>query len=366
VLIDTFSWHYVLYLGIPFALLGIALSNLFLPTRAATGPRPGFDWIGMFLLCVCLGTLLSGLTNAQRLGWSSDPILLLFVAALLALGAFIVWELRIDRPMLEIRVFGHLPFAAAALVSFIMGAGLFGSTYLLPLFVQTMQGYTPTQAGLLLMPAGLMLVLLFPVAGYFSDRMSPGLPIGLGMLVFAGSSWLTAGLTIHTSFALLAWWAVLSRVGLGLVFPALTASSIQVLPPEMVGQGSGLVNFTRQLGGAFGVNLLAVMLERRTLFHADALTASQTGNHAATMIFLERTLHRLEAAGLPEFQQMPVALSHLSQAIVSEAGTLAFQDGFIVVAIVFLAALGPTWLLQRAWRASMASRAPMLARQSIA
>lgn len=366
VLIDTFSWHYVLYLGIPFALLGIALSNLFLPTRAATGPRPGFDWIGMFLLCVCLGTLLSGLTNAQRLGWNSDPILLLFVAALLALGAFIVWELRIVRPMLEIRVFGHLPFAAAALVSFIMGAGLFGSTYLLPLFVQTMQGYTPTQAGLLLMPAGLMLVLLFPVAGYFSDRMSPGLPIGLGMLVFAGSSWLTAGLTIHTSFALLAWWAVLSRVGLGLVFPALTASSIQVLPPEMVGQGSGLVNFTRQLGGAFGVNLLAVMLERRTLFHADALTASQTGNHAATMTFLERTLHRLEAAGLPDFQQMPVALSHLSQAIVSEAGTLAFQDGFIVVAIVFLAALGPTWLLQRAWRASMASRASMLARQSIA
>ncbi len=358
VLIDTFNWHYVFFLGIPFALLGVLLSNLFLPTRTTTGPRPRFDWLGMGLLCVFLGTLLSGLSNAQRLGWDSDFILGLFVVAFLAAAAFLAWELHVDKPMLDLKVFTHLPFLAAAMVSFIMGAGLFGSTYLLPLFVQTVQGYTPTQAGLLLMPAGFILVLLFPLAGYLADRMSAGLLIGVGMLVFAWASYLMAGLSIHTSFAALAWWAVLSRVGLGIVFPALTASSLRVLPHDMMGQGSGSINFMRQLGGAFGINLLAVLLERRVQFHADALAASQTPGHAPTLEFLERVARGLQAAGMPDPEQLPAALAVLAQAIVSEANTLAFHDGFLAAAVVFLLALGPTWLMHRALRRPMPGPVP--------
>src|SRR5690606_23240708 len=285
-LIDSFSWRYVFYLGIPFAVIGILLSNLFLPTRAQAGPRPGFYWGGMVLLCIFLGTLLNGLTNAQRQGWTSDPILLQFAIAIVAAGAFVWWEIRTAKPMLDLRLFANLPFSAAALVSFIMGAGLFGSTYLVPLFVQTIQGLSPTQAGLLLMPSGFVLVLIFPLAGRLSERVPEGYLIGGGMLIFAWSSYLTASVSIDTTFWTLVWWTVLSRIGLGLVFPSLTAGSLKVLPRELVGQGSGAVNFVRQLGGAFGVNLLAVFLERRTMLHADALAATQTSDNPATMDLL--------------------------------------------------------------------------------
>jgi len=348
VLIDAFSWHYVFYLGIPFAVLGVVLSNLFLPTRAASGPAPRFDWGGMMLLCVFLGTLLNGLTHAQRLGWDSTSILAQFAISVLAIGAFVVWELHTDKPMLDLKVFSHLPFAAAGLVSFILGAGLFGSIYLLPLFVQTIQGLTPTQAGLLLMPSGFVLVLIFPLAGNLSDRMPAGLLVGVGMVIFAWSAYLTAQVTIDTSFALLAWWAVLSRIGLGFVFPSLTAGSLKVLPRDLVGQGAGTVNFMRQLGGAFGVNLLAVLLERRTEFHADALAATQTAGNSTTMALLGRVADGVRAAGLPEFQQDSAALSFLGQVISAQANTRAFQDGFLVIMITFLVALGPTWLLHRA------------------
>ena len=349
-LIDTFSWHYVFFLGIPFAVLGILLSIVFLPTKSSQGPRPGFDWIGMLLLCVFLGTVLNALTNAQRQGWGSDPIVLQFLIAAGAAGGFIWWEVRTEKPMLDLRLFGNLPFSAASVVAFIMGAGLFGSTYLLPLFVQTIQGLTATQAGVLLMPSGMVLVLIFPLAGKLSDRLPPGLLIGVGMLIFAYSAYLTGSVSIHTAFWTLAWWTVISRIGLGFVFPSLTAASLKVLPYELVGQGSGAVNFIRQLGGAFGVNLLAIFLERRTLFYADALTATQTSDNSATTELVSKVAELMKTAGLPDFQQVPAAILFLSQSIAIQANTLAFQDGFLVVMAVFLAALAPTWMLHRAQR----------------
>ena len=264
-LIDSFSWHYVFFLGIPFAIIGMVLANLFLPGRMQSGPRPGFDWGGMALLCTFLGTLLNGLTNAQRQGWTSDPILAQFAIATLAAIAFIWWEIRTAKPMLDLRLFANIPFAAASLVSFIMGAGLFGSTYLVPLFVQTVQGLTPTQAGLLLMPSGFILVLIFPIAGRLSDRLPEAYLIGAGMLIFAWSSYLSVEVSVHTTFWTLAWWTVLSRIGLGFVFPSITAASLKVLPPELVGQGSGAVNFVRQLGGAFGVRLCCNVLNTGTV-----------------------------------------------------------------------------------------------------
>lgn len=349
-LIDSFSWHYVFFLGIPFAVLGIVLSNLFLPGRMQAGPRPGFDWGGMALLCLFLGFLLNALTNAQRQGWMSDPILAQFALAALAAAGFVWWEIRTAKPMLDLRLFANLPFAAASLVAFIMGAGLFGSTYLVPLFVQTIQGFTPTQAGLLLMPSGFVLVLIFPIAGRLSDRVPAGYLIGAGMFIFAWSSWLTASISIDTTFSTLAWWTVISRIGLGLVFPSLTAGSLKVLPRDLIGQGSGAMNFVRQLGGAFGVNLLSVFLERRTMLHADALAATQTSDNPATMDLLARVAGIVRSTGLPDFQQLPAALQFLGQVISIQANTLAFHDGFIIVTLIFLIALVPTWLLHRAER----------------
>jgi hypothetical protein len=229
-----------------------------------------------------------------------------------------------------------------------VGAGLFGSTYLLPLFVQTIQGFTPTDAGLLLMPSGFVLVVIFPIAGRLSDRLQPGILIGFGLIVFCYACWLTASADINTSFGDLAYWTALTRVGLGLLFPALTAGSLRVLPRELLAQGSGAVNFTRQLGGALGTNLLAVILERRTAFHADALMSTQhMGNHA-TLEYITTMTQIMSRAGLAAWQQLDAATLYLAQMVIPQATTMAYRDGFLITAAVFAFALLPTIILQRA------------------
>src|SRR5262249_40403439 len=152
---------------------------LFLPSsREPKETAPTFDAVGFGLLCLFLAVGLNALSNGQKEGWSSDPILLQFLIAAVALAAFIFWERRTAKPLLDLRLFSVFPSTAASIVSFVMGAGLFGSTYLLPLFVQTIQGMTPTDAGLLLMPSGFVLVVIFPIAGRLSDRLQPGLLVG--------------------------------------------------------------------------------------------------------------------------------------------------------------------------------------------
>jgi len=356
-LIDAFDWRWVFYLGLPPGILAMVLANLFVPGRDAAGLRPGFDWMGLGLLVAFLASLLNALTNAQRLGWSSDPILLQFAISVAAATGFIFWELRTAKPMLDMRLFRNIPFASASVVAFIMGAGMFGSTYLVPLFVQTIQGFTPTQAGLLLMPSGFVLVLIFPLAGRLSDKLPAALLIGLGMALFAWSSWLTASVEINTGFWTLAWWTILSRVGLGFVFPAISAGPLKTLPRELIGQGSGAMNFIRQLGGAFGVNLLSVFMERRTMLHADAFASTQTSDNPATMALLQEVGGIMHVAGLPDTQVMAGAAQFLGQTIVIQANTAAFRDGFIVVTLVFLIALIPTAIMHYAVRRTTSSRA---------
>ena len=142
---------------------------------------------------------------------------------------------------------------------------------------------------------------------------------------------------------------------MGLIFPALSVGSLRVLPANLIAQGSGTINFARQLGGAFGVNLLAVMLERRTMFHADALAATQTPDNSATMAFLSQVANLTRAAGLPDIQQLPAAAWFLGQTVYLQASTMSYRDCFLVTAIVFAAALLPTWLLDRGAKAPVRS-----------
>jgi len=348
VLMDAFDWRFVFYLGLPFSGIAILLANLFLPHREESGPIPPFDFVGMAVLSIFLAVLLSTLSNAQRLGWDSNIILLGFVISAASAIGFVIWEMYTSKPMLDMRLFKNVAFSSASVIAFIMGAGLFGSTYLLPVFVQQIQGMTPTQAGLLLMPSGFAMLLVFPIAGRLSDKVPAPIMIGAGMAVFAGSSWLMTAVNVHTAFWTLAWWTILSRVGLGLVFPAISSGALKVLPLHLLGQGSGASNFIRQLGGAFGVNLLTVFIERRTIMHADAFAATQTSDNATTMELLREVAGLMHASGLPDSQLLPAAASFLGQTVVIQSSNAAFQDGFFIVCGIFLLALVPTWFMWRA------------------
>jgi EmrB/QacA subfamily drug resistance transporter len=347
VIVDNFGWRAMFFLGVPFALLGLMLGLAFLP-----GPSPGagsrrrFDGLGFALLVIALLALLTGLASGQREGWASNRVTMeLCIAALAAVG-FILWELRTDAPMLNPRLFAVRGFACSAAVGLVYGAALFGSTYLVPLFVQTIQGYTATRAGLLLMPAGLAMVIVFPIAGRLADRLPPYVPIGAGLLLFGISTWLMTGIGTDTPFWTFALWILLGRVGFGLAMPSMNAGALRALPPRWVGQGSGAVNFARQFGGALGVNLLSIHLERQTQLYAQALTATQEGR-PVTREVLRRVEGLLAQDGLDDVTRQAVAQDFLAQMILSQASMLAFRATFLVVALACLAALVPVAIMRR-------------------
>jgi EmrB/QacA subfamily drug resistance transporter len=345
VLIDNFNWRFIFFLPMFVSAGAMLLGSAFLPGREDDAKDLNFDWGGFLLLAAGMALMLTGLSNGQREGWHSDFILWHFTLAALCIVSFVAWQLNAAQPLVELRVFANFQFTAAALVAVIYGAGIFGSTYLVPLFVQTVQRATPLEAGLLLMPAGLVMGALMPFGGYMSDRIPARTLIVAGLLFFAASAFWLAAADVNMPFFIVAFTVVLSRIGLALIKPALSVSALRALRPELLGQGAGMINFARQLGGAFGVNLLSVMLDRRTFLHSDALTSLQTPANGATHELIVTMENLLAHAGVAEDLQRPGALYFLGKVVHAQAYTMGFRDSFLVVGIVFLLALIPAWIM---------------------
>lgn len=342
-LVDSFSWRYVFFLGVPISLLCIPLTLMFAPGRATDSPRQRLDVLGLALASAAITLLLVGLTNGEREGWNEDLTLLEIGSALLLFALFVLWQRRASQPLMNLAVFRSRQFSVMVLAGFVLGGGLFGSTYILPLFLQVTQGLTPTDAGLALMPAGLVMALVFPLCGRLADRVPARTLMSAGIVIFAVSFVLMTRADANTGFWLLAWWMVIGRIGIALAMPSLNIGAIGAVPPEMVHQASGTLNFLRQLGGAFGVNLLSMALERRHSFHIDALAATQRPDNVMTRELLGALQHQLERAGLTAAEQVQVSMNWLGQALGEQAMMLAFRDSFWITAAAFLATLVPLW-----------------------
>lgn len=355
VLIDTFSWHYVFYLGVPFSMVCVPLALLFLPDRE--GPRPDhpLDWGGLVTLTVAITSLLIGLSNGQKEGWSSDYILACFAISVVFSGGFIYWERHTDHPLLDLQVFGYRQFLIMAIVCFVSGAGLYGSTYIVPLFLQLVQNLTPTDAGLAMMPAGFALALSMPLGGRLSDMFDHRWLMTIGTLGFALSFYLMTIADADTAIWQFALWLVIGRIAVALIMPVLNVGSLQALPATLIHQGSGTVNFMRQLGGAFGVNLLSVAMSQRAQFHLDALFATQRYDNATTMQTLTILQQELVRTGLAPVEKMYVAAGHLAAMLSQQATILSFRDGFWIITVAFLLTLVPIWFLGRTTRTAPAT-----------
>jgi MFS transporter, DHA2 family, multidrug resistance protein len=236
-MIEYFSWRYVFFISLPFCLIAAVMGLMFMPTRSIPARIPPFDWLGFALLCTGLFGLMTGIADGQREGWSSDVIVLRLMIGAVAGVAFILWELHTPRALLDVRIFANLEFSAAALIAFIFGAGLMGSTYIMPVFVQTIIGFTPLLAGLMMMPSGIMLAFIFPLAGRLADAMPGSTMIIAGLLLFTAGFALMASADIDTTFWTLVGMVMVSRLGLGFINPSLNSSSLKALPADKVRQG---------------------------------------------------------------------------------------------------------------------------------
>jgi EmrB/QacA subfamily drug resistance transporter len=265
-LVEHYGWRSIFFVVVPLCAAGFVLARLYFPVQGQTAERRPLDWKGLLLIAVAILSLLNGLTSLH----SAVPAVGISLLALagIALLAFVLLQRRTSAPLMHMRLYAHRPFAMGALVSFIYGAGLFGSTYLLPVYMQIALPYGAARAGLTLMPAGLALAVMMPIGGKLADRHPAHLLITAGLAILAASLALMATVGPATAYVLLVLWVVLGRVGMGLIFPALSLGSMRGMHKDMIAQASSTVNFMRQLGGAIGVSVTGILLEWRIAAHA--------------------------------------------------------------------------------------------------
>ena len=348
--IDASSWRELFYIPLPIAGLAMLLGSFFMPTRDLELKRLPFDWTGYALIAGALICLLTAIANGQRDGWLSDSILLMGGGGIVLGVAFIYSQLRADAPILDCGVFRNPQFAAAAALGFVFGAGNFASTYIIPVFVQTVQNFTPTAAGMVTAPAGLIVMCFFPIGGRLVDSFPARYLAMIGLGLFAFGAALLAGTDVNTAFWILAFYVIIGRLGQSIMLPAINVSALRALPPEQLNNASGSINFIRMMGGAFGVNLLVVFMEQRTEFHAISMTATQTAHNEASQELLSMVSELLHDSGVADAVLQPGALHFLGRVVEAQAQTMGFQDGFMIIAVVFVAALLPAILMGKGSR----------------
>lgn len=272
VLVEHFGWRSIFFFVIPFGVASLACARLYLPVSAPGGADPGghkvpLDWQGIALAALASALILNGLS---RMHGQSSHGLLMIICGLAAVMAFVWHERRSMAPLIDPRAFKSRPFAIGGLVSFIYGAGLFGSTYLVPVFLQTALHFPPSQAGAALLPASIVLALTLPTGGRLADHFPPYRLVSVGLVLIAISMALMAHAGEAAALSVLIVWLIVGRLGIGLVVPSLSLGAMVGLDRKFISEGATAINFLRQLGGAVGVVVVGAFLEWRLRVHATA------------------------------------------------------------------------------------------------
>jgi EmrB/QacA subfamily drug resistance transporter len=254
--VEGISWQWIFWLNVPIGLVLIPLAYFRL--RETYGPNDALDLPGVGLASAGLFGIVWGLVRGNQVGWSSTEIVASLVLGFLVFGLFLIWELRAEEPMLPLRFFRSRTFSAANAASFLMFFGMFGSIFLLAQFFQTVQGYSPLQAGLRILPWTAMPIFVAPLAGALSDRIGgrPLMATGLALQA-VGLGWIAFVSTPTVAYSALVIPFILSGVGMALYFAPVANVVLSAVKPEEEGQASGANNAIRELGGVFGVAVLA-------------------------------------------------------------------------------------------------------------
>src|SRR3954470_22057238 len=255
------SWHWIFWLNVPIgvALIPLALTRL----DESYGPANRLDAPGVVLASVGLLGIVWGLIRGNGQGWTSPEIVAALTGGAIVFALFVLWELRAEAPMLPMRFFRNRTFTLANAASLLMFFGMFGSIFLLSQFFQTVQGYSPLGSGLRILPWTLAPMFIAPIAGAMSDRIGGKTLIGTGLALQAtGLAWLGLISTPTTAYSAFVGPFILAGVGMGLFFAPVANVVLSTVRPAEEGQASGANNAIRELGGVFGVAVLASVFAR--------------------------------------------------------------------------------------------------------
>jgi DHA2 family multidrug resistance protein len=348
---DNFSWRWIFYINLPIGILALFMIYSFIfdpPYQQLREKGEKVDYIGLTLLCLGLGSLQMVLDKGQLEDWfSSDFIVLFSVVGVASIVLFVFWELRQKNPVLDLRIFKDASFATGNAVLFVGFFSFFGSIVLLPIYLQTLLGYTAYDAGLVLGPAGAISIVILPLVGKATERIDSRFLLGTGLLISAYALYYMSGFNLQIDFET----AVISRViqGLGMpfFFVSLSFVTMAYVPKERMNNASAIFNLLRNMGGSFGVAFVTTVLARRAQFHQHRLVDHLTPYDPRLSIPFNDLKDYLSTKLGTFADQTQIAGAVIYRGLQREAASLAFNDAFFMQAMLFLGLLGLLWIIRK-------------------
>jgi MFS transporter, DHA2 family, multidrug resistance protein len=339
---DNFNWHWIFFINLPIGLL-----SLFLTQRLVEDPpwlreeRQGgikIDYIGLALIVIGVACFQFVLDKGQEKDWFASRL----ITGMLGVGipvlvAFFLWEWYHEQPIVDVRLLKNRNFGTAVFFSFVLGIVLFGSTVLIPEFLQSSLGYTAERAGMALSPGGLVLMLMMPVAGrLIGTKIDPRLLVSIGFLCTAISLHLMTIIYLGIDFKTMVTLRCIQVVAMPLIFVPISTLNYIGVPREKNNQISGLSNFARNMGGAIGTSLLTTFLARQNQTHQHAF-ASHTGSGDANFqSYLNGLTAMFVSHGNDASTAARKALSMAYAMVQQQANTLSFENSFWIMSLIVL------------------------------
>jgi MFS transporter, DHA2 family, multidrug resistance protein len=340
-IVDHFSWPYIFYINIPIGVIATLLTLQFVRSpKYKEKSAPGdVDWLGIGLLAIAVGSIQYVLEKGHDEDWfSSSTIIVLAVTAVLGLFFFLWRELTFNHPIVELRVLKNGNLRVGTFLSFILGFGLYGSTFIIPLYTQATLGWTAQQSGALMIPAALTTAFCMPIIGALLQKgVKQQYLIGFGMLFFfVYSFWGYKILTPDTGKDAFFWMLIVRGVGMGMLFIPITTLSLSTLKGQQIGQGAAFTGMMRQLGGSFGVAVITTFLARQNEVHRAALVTHLDRTDPDVINRVHLMQQSFIAKGLAPDNALKAAYKALEGMVMNQASVLSYMDVFLYLGIMFL------------------------------
>ena len=346
---DNYSWRWIFFINIPVAILSLYLTSRLVedPPHIQRQVRENkhhginLDFLGFGLLAVGFGSLEFVMDKGQEADWFSSHLIVTFailcVVSLLTLVFYEIGQIRRGKkPILDLTLFRNRTFATSFGFMFALGFILFGTTVLIPLFVQDLLGYTAEQAGLVISPGGLMIMALMPLVGYLISRVDPRYMIVYGFVISSTALALMHTLDLQVSYGYVALLRVFQASGLAFLFIPINTQAYNGVPREKNNDVSGLINLARNIGGSMGASFLVTMLARRAQYHQDRIVmhmAAQNPNFAASVGALKSYFQHRAGLTASSAQAKQMAYASLYEQVLRQAQLLSYLDVIAILAV---------------------------------
>jgi MFS transporter, DHA2 family, multidrug resistance protein len=351
---DNYTWRWIFFINLPVGILALLLVYRVVDDppwakKRVSGAGLKFDYIGVSLLMLGVGALQVMLDRGQEDDWfGSRFIITLAVLAVIGLVSLVIWEWFYKNPIVDVKLYRNLNFLGSNVMMFVLGVIYFGSLVMMPLFLQSLMGYTAESAGLVLSGGGVLLLLLMPVVGLTSTKVQARYLVAFGWLTLAVGMYLSfLYMDLDLSFTAVGVLRVAQVFGLPFLFVPINLASYVGMPAEKSGSVAGLVNFMRNIGSSVGTSLVTTLIERRAQFHQVNLAADVAPGHPGLTQRLSGLTDRLVAAGNDPARAASQAHAIIFNNVVTQATTLAYLDTFLYLAVGSMIMFGLAFLLRK-------------------